>query len=73
MSCAGCGLEIVDAEGYGSFTWGYGRTALEQVQNYRTVRYCGVCAKALRSHLGLPDIPPIPEPPIACQDERVNF
>lgn len=74
MNCAGCNLEIRREKGYASFTYGTGTTALEQLRSHRCFRYCGDCARAMRSWLGLPNPPDIPEPPFSlCSDPRLEL
>lgn len=73
MDCAGCHLEIVAKDGYGSFTYGRGDTTLEKLQSYKVARYCAACSRALRADLGLPEPAEIPDPPISCHDSRVSL
>lgn len=74
MICDGCALEVDEEEGYGTFTCGWGGSAIEKIQSYRRYAYCGACSKALRAALGIPEPQGIPDPPLSlCADERLEL
>jgi hypothetical protein len=72
-NCRRCGSRINHAEGYSSVHFSEGKTTLEKLRNGKVICLCVECSLALRTYLGVPEVPPrpvvsppgLPEPPVS--------